>query len=126
MEMDLWRTTEWISDKDPDRLKLQKSNGEEATVMARPKVHRRNQPPRKRVRGIVINEGAKPTRTTQANLPPKGGKGKGKKPVVPTPAEQSSDSMGIYATHLTTSVSEGNSGDRLPNSVSEPEDYQTL
>uniref|UniRef100_M1DBM8 Integrase core domain containing protein n=1 Tax=Solanum tuberosum TaxID=4113 RepID=M1DBM8_SOLTU len=57
---------------------------------------------------------------------PKGGKGKGKEPVVPTPAVESSDSEGIYATHLTTFDSEGNSGDSSSISASEPKDDQTL
>ncbi|WMV18944.1 hypothetical protein MTR67_012329 [Solanum verrucosum] len=97
-----------------------------ARGMARPKVPGRSQPPRKRARGIVINEGVTPFRTTQAIHPPIGGKGKSKGPIERTPSEESSDSMGIYATHLTTSESEDNSGDRSPASASEPKDNQTL
>ncbi|WMV46679.1 hypothetical protein MTR67_040064 [Solanum verrucosum] len=71
--------------------------------MARPKVARRNQPPRKRARGIVINEGVAPSRKTPVKLPPTWWKGKRKGLVQPTPAEGSSDNKGIYSTHLTTS-----------------------
>uniref|UniRef100_M1DJ97 Integrase core domain containing protein n=1 Tax=Solanum tuberosum TaxID=4113 RepID=M1DJ97_SOLTU len=65
--------------------------------MAKPKVAGRNQPPRKR-----------------------------KAPVQPTLAEGSSDSEGIYATHLTTSGSEDHSGDSSLASAFEPEDDQLL
>ncbi|WMV29466.1 hypothetical protein MTR67_022851 [Solanum verrucosum] len=98
--------------------------------MAIPKVPAINQPPRKRARGIVINEGAALSRSTQVKLPPTVGKNtsKGKGHVEPSPAETSFDSMGIYVTHLTTSESdnEGNSGTRSPIFVFEQKDDQTL
>ncbi|WMV09298.1 hypothetical protein MTR67_002683, partial [Solanum verrucosum] len=52
--------------------------------------------------------------------------GKGKGPAEQCPAKDSTDSMGIYETHLTTSESEGedNLGSRSPASISEPEDDQ--
>uniref|UniRef100_M1DRY7 Uncharacterized protein n=1 Tax=Solanum tuberosum TaxID=4113 RepID=M1DRY7_SOLTU len=82
--------------------------------MARPKVPGRNQPPQKRARTIVITEGVALSRATQAKLPPTGVKNttKGKGPAEQRLAEDSSESMGIYDTHLTTSKSEGegNSG----------------
>ncbi|WMV46382.1 hypothetical protein MTR67_039767 [Solanum verrucosum] len=90
--------------------------------MARPKVPGRNQPPRKRAHGIVINEEADASRALAAKLAPKGGKGKGKEPVDLTPIEGSSNSEGVYATYLTTSDSEGGSQDDSPASIFEPED----
>uniref|UniRef100_M1DZN5 Uncharacterized protein n=1 Tax=Solanum tuberosum TaxID=4113 RepID=M1DZN5_SOLTU len=54
-------------------------------------------------------------------LPQKRAIGKGY--VVATPVE-SSDSEGIYAKHLTTSESEGQSEDTTPASISESEDDQ--
>uniref|UniRef100_M1DCP8 Integrase core domain containing protein n=1 Tax=Solanum tuberosum TaxID=4113 RepID=M1DCP8_SOLTU len=55
------------------------------------------------------------------------GKVKGKGPVHPSLTEESSDSMGVYDTHLTTLESDGkgNSGVKSPVSVSQPEDDQT-
>uniref|UniRef100_M1DPR3 Uncharacterized protein n=1 Tax=Solanum tuberosum TaxID=4113 RepID=M1DPR3_SOLTU len=86
--------------------------------------------PRKRERGIVITDGAAPSQATQPKLPPTSGKStrKGKGHAEQRPAENSSDSMGIYDTHLTSSEfeSEDKSGFRSLASVSEPEDYQTL
>ncbi|WMV25036.1 hypothetical protein MTR67_018421 [Solanum verrucosum] len=56
--------------------------------------------------------------------PPKRGKGKVKGPIQPTSMEESSDSEGVYATHLTSSDGEGHSEGSSPASVSEPEDDQ--
>ncbi|WMV08967.1 hypothetical protein MTR67_002352 [Solanum verrucosum] len=66
----------------------------------------------------------------EAKLPPTWEKctGKGKGLVKPSPTEASSDSMGIYDTHLTTSKSDGevNSGSRFPVCISELKDDHTL
>uniref|UniRef100_M1DFH0 Integrase core domain containing protein n=1 Tax=Solanum tuberosum TaxID=4113 RepID=M1DFH0_SOLTU len=98
--------------------------------MARPKVQRKNEPPKKRVRGIIIYEEASPPRSTRPKLSPTGGKGKdkGKGPMKPSLVDSSSDIICIYDTHLTTleSDSEENSESRSPASESEPEDDQTL
>uniref|UniRef100_M1DJP4 Uncharacterized protein n=1 Tax=Solanum tuberosum TaxID=4113 RepID=M1DJP4_SOLTU len=53
---------------------------------------------------------------------------KGKGPTERSPGEVSSDSMGIYDTHITTSEfdNEGNSGCRSPVSISEPDNDQTF
>jgi len=90
--------------------------------MARPKVPGRNQPPRKRARGIVINERAASSQNAPTKVPLIGGKGKGKGPLVPTPVVERFDSEGIYVTHLTTSESDGHSGESSPISTFELED----
>ncbi|WMV50273.1 hypothetical protein MTR67_043658 [Solanum verrucosum] len=93
-------------------------------MVQRPKVVGRNQPPRKRARGIVINVSVRPSRTAHTKPPQREGKGKGKGPVQPSLAEENSNSIGVYATHLTTSEfdGEGNSGDRSLISVSKSND----
>uniref|UniRef100_M1DNJ3 Integrase core domain containing protein n=1 Tax=Solanum tuberosum TaxID=4113 RepID=M1DNJ3_SOLTU len=136
MECETQRSAEWIGDGYPNRLKLQKVNCKESIKegeekgLSRPKVLGRNQPPHKCARGIVIYKGIAPTWATQAILPPIGGKNtrRGKGLVEPSQAEESSENMGIYATHFTTSVleSEANLGDRSLVSISEPKDDQTL
>uniref|UniRef100_M1DX74 Integrase core domain containing protein n=1 Tax=Solanum tuberosum TaxID=4113 RepID=M1DX74_SOLTU len=82
----------------------------ELIEMARPTLASRDMPPRKRSRGREINEDGTRTKSKATKLPTIGGKGKGKgKAPAPAPAslEASSDIDDIYATHLTTSKSEG-------------------
>uniref|UniRef100_M1DPD7 Putative plant transposon protein domain-containing protein n=1 Tax=Solanum tuberosum TaxID=4113 RepID=M1DPD7_SOLTU len=69
----------------------------------------RDIPPRKRARGITINEEATASWVKATKLPPKGGKGKGKGPVELTPTEESSNSEGVHSTHLITFGSESQS-----------------
>uniref|UniRef100_M1DG65 Integrase core domain containing protein n=1 Tax=Solanum tuberosum TaxID=4113 RepID=M1DG65_SOLTU len=94
--------------------------------MAQPRVAGRNQLPQKWARGIVINEEIVAPRATVSKLCPKGGKGKGKGHVQPTPTEGSSDIEGVYSTHLTISESEGHSNGSSPASVSKMENDQLL
>ncbi|WMV13732.1 hypothetical protein MTR67_007117 [Solanum verrucosum] len=90
--------------------------------MARANVPAKNQPPRKRARGTVLNEEVAASWALATNLLPKVGKDNGKRSVKSKHTEGSSNSDGVYATHLTTSWNEGHFEGSSLASVSEPKD----
>lgn len=74
--------------------------------MARPKFADRNMPPRRKLKGITFNVDATSSKAKTIKLPTYGGNDKGKNKAHAS-SDEKSDSDNIYATHLTSSESEG-------------------